>query len=106
MSATGPLRLPTPRTTETSDLQPVLMLLDGTDQRSLVLDHSPFRIGRKSDNDLMLPDTRVSRAHAEIISEQNAHFIIDLGSKHGTYVNGERVMRHQLVRNDRIEVGA
>lgn len=94
------------RTTATTDLQPVLMLLDGTDQRSLVLDHSPFRIGRKSDNDLVLPDTRVSRAHAEVILEKNAHFIVDLGSKHGTYVNGERVMRHQLVRNDRIEVGA
>jgi len=84
MSATGPSRIPTPHTTATTDLQPVLMLLDGTDRRSLVLDHSPFRIGRKSDNDLMLPDTRVSRAHAEIVLEQGAHFLVDLGSKHGT----------------------
>ena len=107
MSATGPLRIPTPRTTSTEELQPVLMLLDGTDRRSLVLDHSPFRIGRKSDNDLVLPDTRVSRNHAEVIQENGAHFVVDLDSKHGTYVNGERVAgKHQLVRNDRIEVGA
>ena len=106
MSATGPSRIPTTPTTATSDLQPVLMLLDGTDRRSIVLDHSPFRIGRKSDNDLMLPDTRVSRAHAEIVLDQGAHFLVDLGSKHGSYVNGERVMKHQLTRNDRIEIGA
>src|SRR4051812_12390028 len=106
MSATGPIRVPASQPTATTELQPVLMLLDGTDQRSIVLDHSPFRIGRKSDNDLMLPDTRVSRAHAEIVLEQGAHFIVDLGSKHGTYVNGERVLKHQLVRNDRIEIGA
>lgn len=98
--------MPTPRTTSTEELQPVLMLLDGTDRRSIVLDHSPFRIGRKSDNDLMLPDTRVSRAHAEIVLEQGAHFLVDLGSKHGTYVNGERILRHQLCRNDRVEIGA
>jgi sigma-B regulation protein RsbU (phosphoserine phosphatase) len=106
MPASEPSRVPTSRTTATSELQPVLMLLDGTDQRSLVLDHSPFRIGRKSDNDLVLPDTRVSRAHAELIFENNAHFLVDLASKHGTYVNGERITRHQLTRNDRIEVGA
>jgi len=107
MSATGPLRVPTPRTTSTEELQPVLMLLDGTDRRSVVLDHSPFRIGRKSDNDLVLPDTRVSRNHAEIVHENGAHFLVDLGSKHGSFVNGERVAgRQQLVRNDRIEIGA
>ena len=106
--STGPTPKPTPspRTTSTEDLKPVLMLLDGTDQRPLVLDHSPYRIGRKSDNDLVLPDTRVSRAHAEVVLEENAHWLVDLGSKHGTYVNGERVMKHQLRRNDRIEVGA
>jgi serine phosphatase RsbU (regulator of sigma subunit) len=109
MSATGPLRIPapSPRTTSTEELQPMLMLLDGSDQRPLVLDHSPFRIGRKSDNDLVLPDTRVSRAHAEIVQEQGAHFLVDLSSKHGTWINGERITgKHQLVRNDRIEIGA
>lgn len=107
MSATGPLRVPTSRTTSTEEMQPMLMLLDGTDRRSLVLDHTPFRIGRKSDNDLVLPDTRVSRNHAEVVQESGAHFLVDLESKHGTYVNGERVSgRQQLVRNDRIEIGA
>ena len=47
--------------------------------------------------DLVLPDTRVSRNHAEVVQEKGAHFLVDLGSKHGTFINGERVEgRHQL----------
>src|SRR5262249_1504614 len=48
---------------------------------------------------------RVSRDHAIITSENRQFSVQDQGSKHGTFVNGERVQRKMLERNDRLEFG-
>jgi len=84
---------------------PSLILVQGNDQRTIVLDHSPFTVGRKIDKDLVIPDQRVSRDHALISSEDGAFWVTDQSSKHGTYVNNERVQRCKLERDDRIEFG-
>src|SRR5581483_2922172 len=65
----------------------------------------PFSVGRKVDKDLVITDPRVSRDHAQIVSENGAFWVVDQGSKHGTFVNGLRVDRRQLERNDRLEFG-
>jgi sigma-B regulation protein RsbU (phosphoserine phosphatase) len=65
----------------------------------------PFCIGRKTGKDLEIPDPRISRDHAEIVCEDGDYYVVDTGSKLGTYVNKERVQRRKLVRNDRIEFG-
>src|SRR6185312_8658521 len=44
--------------------------------------------------------------HALIVSENGKFFVEDQGSKHGTFVNGERVQRKELERSDRLEFGA
>ena len=84
---------------------PSLVLVQGQEQKSMVLDHSPFSVGRKIDKDLVISDPRVSRDHALITSEEGAFYVTDQGSKHGTFVNGERVERQKLQRNDRLEFG-
>jgi phosphoserine phosphatase RsbU/P len=89
-----------------SGVFPSLIFVHGTEQRTLYLDHTPFTVGRKMDKDLVIADPRVSRDHAIIASENGKFFVIDGGSKHGTFVNGERVDRRQLERNDRLEFGA
>ena len=89
-----------------SGVFPSLIFVQGNEQRTLYLDHTPFTIGRKMEKDLAIPDPRVSRDHALIISENGKFFVEDQGSKHGTFVNGERVQRKPLERNDRIEFGA
>jgi serine phosphatase RsbU (regulator of sigma subunit) len=58
------------------------------------------------EKDLAIADPRVSRDHALIVSESGKFFVEDQGSKHGTFVNGERVQRKVLERNDRLEFGA
>src|SRR5436309_9326899 len=89
-----------------SGVFPTLVFVQGNEQRTINLDHSPFSVGRKVDKDLVIADPRVSRDHAIIISE-NGHFhVVDQGSKHGTFVNGERIQRQVLDRNDRLEFGA
>ena len=85
---------------------PELVFMNESEQRTLTLDHSPFTIGRKTDRDLIIPDPRVSRDHASILAEGSDYVIVDMGSKHGTFVNGERIARHKLNTNDRVEFGA
>jgi serine phosphatase RsbU (regulator of sigma subunit) len=89
-----------------SGVFPALVLVQGNEQKNIVLNRSPFSVGRKVDKDLVIADPRVSRDHAQIILEGEGFFLIDQGSKHGTFVNGERVQRQKLERNDRLEFGA
>jgi serine phosphatase RsbU (regulator of sigma subunit) len=88
-----------------SGVFPSLIFVQGNDQRSIVLNRTPFTVGRKVDRDLVIADPRVSREHAIISSENGEFYVVDQGSKHGTYVNGERVQRQKLLRNDRLEFG-
>src|SRR5579863_4522258 len=89
----------------TSGIFPTLVFVQGNEQRTITLDHSPFSVGRKVDKDLVIADPRVSRDHAVIVSESGQFSVVDQGSKHGTFVNGERVDRKTLERNDRLEFG-
>src|ERR1700724_2973415 len=92
--------------TSGSGIFPVLKFVQGSEQNNIVLNRSPFTVGRKVDKDLVIADPRVSRDHAQILWEGKAFFLVDLSSKHGTFVNGERVQRQKLERGDRLEFGA
>lgn len=89
-----------------SGVFPALVFVQGTEQKNIVLNRTPFSVGRKIDKDLVIADPRVSRDHAQIMQEGQEFFIVDLGSKHGTFVNGERIQRQKLERGDRLEFGA
>src|SRR6202047_3405521 len=96
---TGPVSSPG------SGIFPTLVYVQGNEQRTINLDHTPFTVGRKVDKDLVIADPRVSRDHALITSEDGQFCVVDQGSKHGTFVNGERIQRKTLERNDRVEFG-
>ena len=83
----------------------VLVVVEGTDRRNIVLDHFPFTVGRRTDRDLVLTDPRVSREHAVFMRENDGIYLEDPGSRQGTFVNGERTTRRKLLRNDRLEFG-
>jgi serine phosphatase RsbU (regulator of sigma subunit) len=89
-----------------SGVFPALVLVQGNEQKNIVLNRTPFSVGRKVDKDLVIADPRVSRDHALIVLEAEGFFLVDQGSKHGTFVNGERIQRQRLERNDRLEFGA
>ncbi len=48
-------------------------------------------IGRGKDCDLVLPDSSVSRKHAEIRRERDGWFIYDCNSSNGVYADGKRI---------------
>src|ERR1700684_2791414 len=85
---------------------PALVFVQGSEQKNIVLNRTPFTVGRKVDKDLVIADPRVSRDHAQIMQDGQAFFLVDLGSKHGTFVNGERIQKQKLERGDRLEFGA
>ena len=47
-------------------------------------------IGRRTESDLRLVGSDVSREHAEIVEQDGGWVLRDKGSRYGTYVNGER----------------
>ena len=68
---------------------------------------APIVIGRMSECDITIPDTNVSRRHAQIRPSGSGFSIADLGSTNGTLVNGERlVTEKRLADGDIISVGA
>jgi ABC transport system ATP-binding/permease protein len=66
-----------------------------------------IRIGRQPDNDIALTsDLEVSRDHAEFRRNPDGSFqIIDLGSRSGTFVNGERITHKGLTEQDIVGIG-
>ncbi|MBI2193707.1 MAG: FHA domain-containing protein [Planctomycetes bacterium] len=65
-----------------------------------------IRIGRRSDNDLSLDDSTLSRHHCEIHFDGKTVHIRDNRSRHGTRVNGERIEEADLGDKDEIQLGA
>jgi len=66
---------------------------------------SALRIGRASDNDLVLDDGRSSRYHAELIPHGTSAEIRDCASANGTRVNGALVDRQAVDVGDLVEIG-
>lgn len=64
-------------------------------------------LGRAVGNDVVLVDDRVSRRHATIHAQgDNEFWLVDLGSRNGTYLNGRRVSQPTLLRHgDLIQIG-
>ena len=65
-------------------------------------------IGSSPDNSLVIDNIKVSAHHAEIHPEEQGFSITDLGSIHGTYVNGERLdfnTPYKLNRGNLIAIG-
>lgn len=64
-------------------------------------------IGRSSNNDVNIDDPKVSRAHCQIIQDDNGRFrLIDTNSSNGTFVNGTQ--RHGEVllnKTDIVRIG-
>ncbi len=84
----------------------VLSATAGAPERVVLLDKAVTVVGRGAEADLRLPDTGVSRAHAEIHADGGQVRVVDLDSTNGTLVNGRRVREAALSDGDRLDIGA
>lgn len=76
---------------------------DGDSEHPIL--EEPLSIGRSTSNAVHIAHPSVSRDHARIVRNGTEVWIEDLGSTHGTYVNGKPVERHELGHEDLISLG-
>ena len=79
-------------------------VIDGR-ERFFPLESEEVRLGRGSDNDVVLPDFSVSRRHAALRREPGGWFVYDLKSTNGVQVNGVTVKKAPIRTADRLKVG-
>jgi two-component system, cell cycle response regulator len=74
--------------------------------KRFVLDNNTVRVGRGTDNTIVLEGDSVSRRHAHFECRGRTWFVVDDNSTNGTYVNEEQIRGEaQLANNDRIKIG-
>lgn len=89
-----------------TEQKPTLVVINPSGGRTrLPVTSNPFLIGRHADNHLVLRDNRASRSHARILREDDDYYVEDCKSRHGVFVNGQRVERQRLQNSDRIDFG-
>jgi hypothetical protein len=84
----------------------MLMVREGpTSGAQVWVDQPELVIGRADDCDLVIPERQVSRRHARIRLEGERYVLEDLGSKNGTFVNGQELTGpHVLQDDDEIQI--
>jgi len=79
---------------------PYLERVEAQSSERIVINKDRFTIGRLGSMvDHVIPDGTIGKLHAEIITRDGDYYLIDLNSKNGTYINGERIAcnrEHQI----------
>jgi hypothetical protein len=104
----GPSASPDPRAGRPAGRVGVLEVRSEKDRgRVYELRKDRTTIGRSRDSDVFLDDLAVSRLHTMIYRDEQGRYILhDENSANGTYVNGQRVTRDQLLEDgDEVQVG-
>ena len=99
--------------TATSDLQATFRATSGTslgrvelpDGQAVLLWEGTTLIGRDPGAQVRLVDSRVSRQHAQITTDDSRCILVDLASTNGTSVNGSPVSEQALGDGDLISIG-
>lgn len=60
-------------------------------QWSVTIGTRHLSVGRAPDNDIVIPDSDISRHHALVWSTDEGVFVRDLGSANGSFIEGERI---------------
>ncbi len=86
------------------DVNLVLFKRDGS-TRNFPLSSSLTVIGRRQDCDLCIPLMIVSRRHCEINQDRGELKVRDLGSRNGTFLNGQQVDQGSISPGDSLRIG-
>lgn len=83
-----------------------LTITSGKEQgREFYFTQDVVRLGRVSDNDLVLYEPGVSRYHCEILKDPEHYTLHDVGSSNGTMLNNVLTTEAVLAEGDHIQVG-
>jgi len=70
-----------------------------------VVDHFPCDLGRGSEVTVRIDDRWLSRRHCRLDLAEGVIVVRDLGSRHGTFVNGRSISECKLLPGDRLCLG-
>jgi hypothetical protein len=84
----------------------LLVRTDGAPSVQFDLGGPLISIGRASDNDVIVDDPLVSRHHCQLKLQHGAYSFADLGSRNGSFVNGQPVNEVALGPGDLIRIGS
>ena len=73
--------------------------------KAFEFDQGEISLGRAVDNDVAVNDKSVSRHHVKIILIQGQAELVDLDSRNGTTLNGEKVKKSLLHDQDIFNIG-
>jgi pSer/pThr/pTyr-binding forkhead associated (FHA) protein len=83
-----------------------LEIVEGAGAGLMVGLAGPVTVGRGRDADLVLTDELVSRHHAQVTPTRSGAVVEDLGSRNGTFVNGEAIPGPtHLTPGDQLQLG-
>ena len=87
---------------------PVTLIVSshGRPDRRVPIGASLLRIGRAVDNEIVLPDERVSRHHGLIAASHGSLVYRDLASANGSFLRGQRVSEVALGPGDELTIGS
>jgi pSer/pThr/pTyr-binding forkhead associated (FHA) protein len=82
-------------------------VLPSGEKLEYLIDKKEVGIGKAGHNQVTLPDPAVSNTHAIVTAREAGYTIVDLGSRNGTFVNGERLgsQAHPLRHGDKVQLG-
>ncbi len=86
--------------------RPLLILREGQGPRhQWVIEKPEVLLGRSEECDIQLPARAVSRRHAQITQTDRGYVLKDLGSKNGTFVNGQEVAGSRVLQDgDEVQI--
>ena len=94
------------------DIRPALVFLSGElIAVPIPLEREEVILGRALEADVRVNDTQVSRQHARVTTQidpstgRSQHFLSDLNSRNGTFLNGDRITTSRLTNGDKIAIG-
>jgi len=81
------------------------LTFEGRPLKEFTLSHGVVTIGRLPDNLVAVDNLAVSGHHAKVYWDSERYVVEDNGSTNGTYVNEQRITKHNLADGDKILIG-
>jgi predicted component of type VI protein secretion system len=81
------------------------LTFEGRPLKEFTLSHGVITIGRLPDNLVQVDNLAVSGHHAKVYWQSERYVVEDNGSTNGTYVNDQRITKHELADGDKILIG-
>jgi hypothetical protein len=82
-----------------------LTMAVGGKETSFPLTRDTYTLGRHRNNDIVISDPKVSSFHARLDRSPEGFVLVDLKSRNGSYVNGQRIETAQLNTGDEVRLG-